>query len=119
MVAGHPFKGGNMRSVGYLSHPDMKRFNIGEHALFAPPRPNALVTAMSMGLMARAATQVPSFGDFFASQFAGRSFDVSNENCSKALEGMKRCYENHSSANPQQACQYYINGFERFACGKQ
>ena len=117
MVPGHPFKGGLFMSIGYLQHPDMKRFNIQDCTLFAPPRPNASATAMALGMFSTAAVQTPAFGDFFASYFAGRSFNVSDQKCSQVLEGMKKCYENHSSANPVEACQYYIQGFERFACG--
>ena len=56
MVVGHPFKGGHIVSQGYLQHPDMKRFNIQSPYLFAPPRPSAWASAMSMGMMATAAT---------------------------------------------------------------
>jgi len=31
------------------------------------------------------------------------------------LEGMKRCYESNSLANPVQSCSYYIEGFRRLA----
>ena len=60
---------------------------------------------------------VPSFGDFFATYFAGKSFNVTNPKCTSMLEGMKKCYENHEKADPVEACQYYIQGFERFSCG--
>ena len=115
MVVGHPFKGGMMLSTGYLAHPDAKRFGMNDSTLLVPPRPNAWATT---GTEAPAAPQIPSFGDFFATYFAGRSFDVSNQRCSTMLEGMKRCYENHSSESPVDSCQYYIQGFERFACGR-
>ena len=114
MVTGHPFKGKTI-STGHLIHPDMKRFNIkASHAFFAPPRPNAYVSGA--GMMAVAAPEIPSFGDFFASYFAGRSFNVSDNKCSASLENMKRCYENNSK-NPEEACQFYIGSFERSACG--
>ena len=118
MVPGHPFKGGLIMSQGQLAHPDAKRFNIKDAALFAPPRPNAWVTALSLGSVPAAATQIPSFGDFFSTYFAGRSFNVAEPKCSVVLEGMKKCYENNSTTNPVANCQYYIQGFERFACGK-
>ena len=104
-------------SQGYLSHPDMKRFNIQDCTLFSPPRPNAWVTAMSLGMLSTAAVQTPSFGDFFSTYFAGKSFNVSDNKCSQVLESMKRCYENHQSGNPVDSCQYYIQGFERLSCG--
>ena len=118
MVVGHPFKTLEAGAQGYLQHPDMKRFNIDSPALFAPPRPNAWGSAMAMGMFTSTAVEVPSFGDFFATYFAGRSFNVSEPKCSTMLEGMKKCYENHSSANPVESCQHYISGFERFSCGK-
>ena len=55
MVVGHPFKGGVVLSSGYLQHPDMKRFNISDPTLFAPPRPNAWATALTLGMMSTAA----------------------------------------------------------------
>ena len=119
MIVGHPFKGGYVMSTGYLQHPDMKRFNLDDSTLFVPPRPSVWANALAMGNLAGAATQVPSFGDFFATYFAGRSFNVSDQKCSTMLEGMKRCYENHTKSDPREQCQYYIQGFERFACGKQ
>ena len=118
MVVGHPFKGGQIMSQGHLMHPDMKRFNIQQSFLFAPPRPNAWANALTMSMGPVVAAAAPSFGDFFATYFAGRSFNVTEPKCSSMLEGMKRCYENHTSKDPVEACQYYINGFSRFSCGK-
>ena len=40
MVVGHPFKGGMPMSTGYLTHPDMKRFEINDSTVFVPPRPD-------------------------------------------------------------------------------
>ena len=117
MIVGHPFKGGMPFSTAYLEHPDMKRFNICDDTLFVKPRPDAWASALASGSMARAAASVPSFGDFFATYFAGRSFNVAEPKCTKMLEGMKRCYENHSTKAPVESCQYYIQGFERMACG--
>ena len=117
MVAGHPFKGGMYLSSGYLTHPDMKRFEINDSTLFLPPNPFAWTTAAGIGAMAPKAEGVPSFGDFFATYFAGKSFNVSEPKCSAMLEGMKRCYENHT-ATPEESCAYYVQGFERFSCGK-
>ena len=82
-------------STGYLAHPDMKRFGLDDSTLFVPPRPNVFMNALTMGMPAMAATQVPSFGDFFGTYFAGRSFNVTNPKCTSMLEGMKKCYENH------------------------
>ena len=106
-------------STGFLEHPDMKRFNLCDSTLFAPPRPNAWANAFpncTFGL--GAAPQIPAFGDFFATYFAGRSFNVAEPKCTQMMEGMKRCYENHADKDPVDTCQYYIQGFERMACGK-
>ena len=117
MVMGHPFKGGAFVPFGMLLHPDMKFFGLNDSALFVPPRPEAVASAAGIG----AGVQKPSypeFGDFFASYFSGRSFNVAEGRCSTMLEGMKRCYENHATKDPVNSCNYYIQGFERFACGK-
>ena len=114
MVTGHPFKGSIVLSQGQLLHPDMKRFNIPDASLFAPARPNALVTGA--GVAAATAAAVPSFGEFFSSYFGRRSFNVSQGKCSQVMEGLKRCYENNQSNDPVEACQYYIQGFERMSC---
>ena len=117
MIPGHPFKGGQMLSTGYLEHPDMKRFDINDSHLFAPPRPDAYTLAMMAMGGAGPASNVPSFGDFFGSYFAGRSFNVTNPKCATMLEGMKKCWENHENSDPVGTCNYYISGFERMACG--
>mmetsp|Transcript_41949 Transcript_41949/g.30207 ORF Transcript_41949/g.30207 Transcript_41949/m.30207 type:complete len:92 (-) Transcript_41949:91-366(-) len=89
----------------------MKRFNITTPVLFAPPNP-----AKTVGSIAAAST-VPTFSAFFSSYFVGQSYDVSNPDCGKMLEGMKKCYENHQkSGNPHEACQYYVDGFKRMTC---
>ena len=119
MIVGHPFKGGNVMSTGYLEHPDMKRFNLCDSTLFVPPRPNVWVNPIAFGAFAAAAPQVPSFGDFFATYFAGRSFNVAEPKCTRMLEGLKRCYENHAEKDPVNTCQYYMQGFERMACGRE
>ena len=116
MVGGHPFKE-EVYSQAYLTHPDMKRFNIADSFLYAPPRPDAYANPLTLGFTAAAATGAPAFGDFFATYFAGRSFNVADNKCSVVLEGMKRCYENHTNNSPVEQCQYYIQGFERMACG--
>ena len=116
MIPGHPFKGGVMLSSGFLQHPDMKRFELNDATLFVPPRPNAFAQSVAAGLVAPA---TPSFADFFSSYFAGRSFNVVNPKCTSMLEGMKKCYENNGQEDPVSQCQYYIQGFERLACGKQ
>ena len=115
MVAGHPFKGGMYLSTGYLMHPDMKRFEINDSTLFLPPNPFAWATAAGMGAMAPKAEGVPSFGDFFATYFAGKSYSCHEAKCNTMLEGLKKCWENHASKNPQEQCAYYIQGFERVA----
>ena len=104
MIVGHPFKGGLPMSTGYLSHPDMKRFGLDDSTVFVPPRPNAFMNALSMGMPAMAATQVPSFGDFFGSYFGGRPMNITNPKCTSMLEGMKKCYENHAKADPINTC---------------
>ena len=114
MIAGHPFKGGRFVSTGYLQHPDMKKFGISDSSLFVPPNPAAWAT---FGAAAASASAVPSFGDFFSTYFAGKSFNVYEPKCHKMLEGMKRCFENNSE-NPTDTCQFYIQGFERMACGQ-
>ena len=114
-IVGHPFKGGIMMSTGYLAHPDMKRFELDDATLFVPPRPDAHAQALVGGVQA---PQVPSFGDFFGTYFAGRNFSVANPKCSSMLESMKRCWENHTDSDPTEACQFYINGFERLACAQ-
>lgn len=103
-----------MLSTGYLSHPDMKRFELNDATAFLPPRPTAFAQNLAAGLMA---PQVPSFGDFFGTYFLGRSFEVSNAKCSSMLEGMKKCWESNQEEDPVGQCQYYIQGFERMACG--
>ena len=113
MIPGHPFKGGLALSSGFLAHPDMKRFELNDATLFVPPRPNAWAQSLVAGM---AAPQVPTFGDFFASYFAGRSFNVVNPKCTSMMEGMKKCYENNE--DPVTQCQYYIQGFERLSCAK-
>ena len=119
MVVGHPFKGGYPQSTGYLAHPDMKRFALNDSTLFVPPRPDVAITALTLGLAGQAASSRVGFGDFFANYFAGRSFNVSEPKCNTMMEGMKRCYENHADADPVGSCAYYIQGFERMACGSQ
>ena len=101
MIVGHPFKGGHVASIGFLQHPDMRRFGLNDASLYAPPRPDAWAQAL---LVTHAVGGIPSFGDFFATYFGGRSFSVSEPNASKALEGLKKCYENHSSSDPVSAC---------------
>ena len=113
MIAGHPFKTRwQGMSSGYLEHPDMKRFNINTPILFAPPNPDKMVGAV------RQESSLPSFADFFQSYFGGSTIQVSNASCGRMMENMKRCYENHADKDPVDTCQYYIQGFERMACGK-
>ena len=89
----------------------MKRFAISTPMFFAPPNPAKVAGATS------AAAGVPSFAAFFGAYFDGQSFDVSNANCGKMLEGMRKCYENHQkNGNPHEACAYYVDGFKRMTC---
>ena len=97
MIVGHPFKGGNILSAGFLTHPDMKRFALNDATLFVPPRPDVWAQAL---LATTAIDSIPSFGDFFSTYFAGKSFSVSDPKCSTMLEGMKKCYENHATNDP-------------------
>ena len=95
----------------------MKFFGLNDSALFVPPRPDVFATALGIGAGFPRPTY-PAFGDFFATYFAGRSFNVTETRCAGMLDGMKRCYENHTTADPVNSCAYYIQGFERFACGR-
>ena len=89
MVVGHPFKGGMPMSTGYLTHPDMKRFEINDSTVFVPPRPD-----VANGLYA-SASPAPTYLDFFASYFAGRSLNSSDPKCNTFMMGMKNCFENN------------------------
>ena len=55
-VPGHPFKGGDVRSCGYLMHPEMKYFQTSTPLLFAPPNPTKVPGAVA------ATATFPSFG---------------------------------------------------------
>ena len=114
MIAGHPFKSRWQNlTIGYLDHPDMKRFNINTPILFAPPNPEKMVGYK------REDQSLPSFADFFHSYFGGATIQVSNASCGKMMENMKRCYENHSKDGSAIAqCTYYIDGFRRMSCAK-
>ena len=114
-VAGHPFKGFDTQSCGYLLHPDMKRFQIQTPVLFAPPNPEKVVGAVT------ASASFPSFGSFFSSYFGGSSYSYgkfSDGNCQKMLGNLKKCYENSTSrgSNPENSCSFYLDGFKRMAC---
>ena len=111
-VPGHPFKGGDIRSVGYLLHPDMKRFQIMTPYLFSPCNPEKIVGASV------AAASFPSFGSFFSNYFGGASYRMTDGKCGKMLENMKKCYEGSTarSEDPSASCAYYIDGFRRMAC---
>ena len=39
LVAGHPFKGGDIMSIGMLANPELARFAINTPILFVPPNP--------------------------------------------------------------------------------
>merc|ERR1711907_630369 len=114
-IVGHPFKGSYVMSTGYLAHPDMKRFALDDATLYVPPRPDAWAQSL---VNPSPAAAIPSFGDFFGTYFAGKNFSVANPKCSSMLESMKKCWENHTDADPTEACSFYISGFERLACAK-
>ena len=82
-----------MYSAGYLAHPDMKRFQIDDYTLYVPPRPSAWISALAA---AGSQPEIPTFSDFFATYFAGRSFNVAEPKCTTMLNNMKRCWENHA-----------------------
>ena len=90
----------------------MKRFQINTPFLFAPPNPEKVVGASP------AATNFPSFGNFFSSYFGGSTYQLSDSKCGKMLENMKKCYEGSTKRadNPAESCSYYIDGFRRMAC---
>ena len=116
-VQGHPFKGGQVYSTGYLRNPEMKRFGLTLPVLFKPPHPakspRASVVYAAGGAVV-AAEAVPNFGDFFASYFGSTSYKL-NDTCAKLMSNMKNCYNNNSN-NPVAQCSYYIDGFSRFNC---
>jgi len=64
-----------------------------------------------------AASGVPTFSSFFSSYFGGATYKATTPNCSKMLEGMKKCFENNQH-NPHSACSYYTAGFKRMACAQ-
>ena len=113
MVVGHPFKGGMPMSTGYLTHPDMKRFEINDSTVFVPPRPD-----VANGAYATEAVAAPSYLDFFSTYFAGRSLNSSDPKCNTFMMGMKSCFENNSKTDPVNSCAFYINSVERHNCGK-
>ena len=114
LVTGHPFKGMNGLSIGQLTHPDMKRFQINTPFLFSPPNPAKVIGATT------AVASVPTFGAFFSSYFGGSTYRLSDSKCGKMLENMKRCYENSQSRSedPSDSCAYYVDGFRRLACSQ-
>ena len=75
-----------------MQHPDLKRFELNDSTLFVPPRPDVFAQSLVAGFMPQT---TPTFGDFFGTYFAGRSFSVANPKCTSMLEGMKKCYENN------------------------
>merc|ERR1712032_58303 len=107
-VAGHPFKGGDMRSIGVLANPEIARFGIMTPILFVPPHP------MKNPEYLPTSPVVPSFSDFFEAYFGGAALDMSKPRATPMLEGLKRCFETNQ-ANAGDACAYYINGFKRAA----
>lgn len=106
-VVGHPFKGSWIQSTGQLLHPDLKRFALSTAVLFKPPFPG------KNPYDSIAKPVVPSFTSFFSAYFGNQAFNLSNEKCSRLVEGLKRCYQNHSDADPSANCQYYLQGAQR------
>jgi len=105
-TAGHPFKGSWVSSIGYLQHPDMKKFAIFTPILFAPPNPTKVP-----GIEA-AKSEIPSFANFFHSYFGFQQFNIKTDRCSKLLSSAKSCFENNT-ARPIEACSYYLDTFSR------
>ena len=68
MIAGHPFKGGWVQSVGQLQHPDLKRFQIATPILFTPVFPGKNPYDHFTK------PTIPSFNDFFSSYFGTNHF---------------------------------------------
>lgn len=69
LVAGHPFKGGDVFSIGMLANPEMAKFAIQSPMLFVPPNPMKTVDSPS-------APAQPSFTDFYAAYFGSASRQV-------------------------------------------
>ena len=74
-VPGHPFKGGDVRSIGQVMHPDLKRFQIMTPYQFAPPNPTKVPCADVTP------PTFPSFGTFFSSYFGGSTYKFADGNC--------------------------------------
>ena len=108
LVAGHPFKGGDMMSIGMLANPEMAKFAIATPILFVPPNPFKTVGYVEQEQV------VPTFSDFFDAYFGGQTLSMEHPAAGKMLGNMRQCYMNNKS-NPVDACQYYINGFKRVA----
>ena len=81
-TAGHPFKGSWVSSIGYLQHPDMKKFAIMTPILFAPPNP------LKIAGFTAAVSSVPSFSTFFSSYFGSANYNSSNTACGRMMAGM-------------------------------
>ena len=113
MVAGHPFKGGWVSSIGQLQHPDIKRFQIATPYLFAPPNP------MKIAGFAAGVSAVPSFSQFYSAYFAGQPYDFGDNACGRLMRGMKKCYETNQNNDPMSTCSYYIDGFKRMTCAQK
>ena len=96
-------------SIGMLANPELARFAIATPILFVPPNPFKTVGSMEQE------SSMPTFSDFFDAYFGGCTFSMEHPSAGKMLEGMRSCYTNNQ-ANAVDACQYYINGFKRFAC---
>ena len=87
----------------------MARFQINTPILFAPPNP------LKVPDYKAPTYSVPSFANFFQSYFGSSNYNLSSPNSGKMLNGLKQCYETNKTANPLDACAYYINGFKRVA----
>lgn len=84
-VAGHPFKGSWVLSTGQLEHPDLKRFALTTAVLFKPVFPGKNPYDQPVQH-----PSTPSFSQFFSAYFGSKAFNISNDRCSKMLEGMQR-----------------------------
>lgn len=111
MIAGHPFKGGLIFSIGQYEHPDIMRFNLSSPALFAPPNPEKTVGYV------RPTPNDPTFGDVMQATFGSSVLNITNPQCRKMLENFKLCFENHrNKGDTQGSCAFYHQGLQRLSC---
>lgn len=111
MIAGNPFKGGLVFSIGQYQHPDIMRFNIKSGALFAPPNPEKTYNYV------KPERNDPTFGDVMQATFGSSVLNITNPQCRKMLENFKLCFENHrNKGDIQGSCAYYQQGLKRLSC---